>query len=386
MRTKQLRLKADWLGAGCDLGLLIILGWLCTLYTHVGRADNFTDIFYTNSFRGTFEWVNKMDFIGMGCQWVLSVFSVIGVVLIVVRIVTSLLVINARGLCQEIHDIKQSGSGDLYDLGMVGMVKSVAQGKHGTGADAIISAALCLAPDFIKYSDFAENSGMQFDNDVTTSQYMLKIAIPTVMSVFFFAMGFNGTLWHALAVTVDGMGAIADKAVSVNYAAIVDDLVNSNAGYKFQFGSLGTNLGGYQQDIAKDIYGRAVSHLENPSSAQLQAIGRTVENWVQNNVDYSILAKSPQVGKDAQNGLTNGSAVEKDRFIKYLGYDIVVNSNKDMKTQDGVKSVAISELIKAKGDNEATIAGKSDDVVYLFFKQTNSFDGSYFNTDAARTK
>lgn len=373
MRTKQLRLQPDWLGSFCDMSVLACIGLSAFMLSRVGHASDFTDIFYTNSFRGTFEWANKMDFIGMICQWVISVFSVLGVVLIAIRIVTSLLVRSAPGLCQEIHDIKQAGSGDLYDLGLLGMAKSVAQGKHGTGADAIISAAMCLSPDFIRYSDFAENSGMQFDSDITTSQYMLKIAIPTVMAVFFFAMGFNGTLWRALAVTVDGMGAIADKAVSVNYAALVDDLVNSNAGYKFSFGSLGTNLGDYQQDIAKDVYGRAVSRISNPSTAQLQAIGKEVETWVAG-FDCSTIAESSQIGADAKTGLLDGDKAVSDRYIKYLGYDLVVNSGGlDLK----VPSIDVSELVK--GEN---IKGSSNDRIYIFFKQTNSFDGSYFNTDS----
>ena len=44
----------------------------------VAHADNFTDIFYTNSFRGAFEWIQKLDWIGMIVQIVISVFSLVG--------------------------------------------------------------------------------------------------------------------------------------------------------------------------------------------------------------------------------------------------------------------------------------------------------------------
>ena len=46
------------------IATMLFIGAMAT-GTVYGKADNFTDIFYTNSFRGAFEWVQKLDWVGM---------------------------------------------------------------------------------------------------------------------------------------------------------------------------------------------------------------------------------------------------------------------------------------------------------------------------------
>ena len=168
------------------LGMLALIVFVMPLAmtSTVARADNFTDIFYTNSFRGAFTWVEKLDWLGMVVQVVISVFSLLGVVLLTIRIMTSMLYLSAKGMWEEVHDLKSvGGESELYDFGLLNMAKGWAHGKAGTGLDAIIGAILILLPDVKKYSDFGEKAGGQkFDEDTTISQYMLKIALPTVMT------------------------------------------------------------------------------------------------------------------------------------------------------------------------------------------------------------
>lgn len=338
------------------------------------RADNFTDVFYTNSFRGSFEWFKKLDWIGMVVQAVISVFSLVGVALIVIRVMTSMLYLSAKGLWEEVHDLKQSGGeSDMYDLGLINMAKTWAKGKAGTGLDAILGAVLVLLPDVKRYSDFGEKSGQKFDEDTTISQYMLKIALPTVLAVFFLAMGFNGTLVKGLAVTVDAMGTLADKAVSVNYAGFVEDLVASGSGYKFTYDMDGTEEGKLKQSIAKDLYGRVVSEVRGATTAQLYAIGQQVEVTLDSVVDEAI-SSSVQISEQVRQSISNGD----DRYYSYLGFNIIPNTNPDS-SSDSVVSIPLADLIPQ--DIGLQASQEYTKTYHLFIKQVKNFDGAYINID-----
>lgn len=345
----------------------------------IARADNLVDIFYTNSFRGSFEWFKKMDWLGMLVQAVISIFSLVGVSLIVIRIMTSLLYLSAKGLWEEVHDLKQGGGeSELYDFGFVNMAKSWAKGKAGTGLDAIFGAVLILLPDVKKYSDFGEKSGEKFDDDTTMTQYILKILLPTVLAIFFLAMGFNSTLTKGLAVTVDGLGAFADKCVSVNFAGFVDDMVNSGTGYKFTFAAAGTQEGKLQEALAKDLYGRVMSSARGANTAQLQQIGINIESAINENFDSWVSNSSQISEKVASNlGTENG-----DRFYSYLGFEVIANSSTN-ETSGQVGQLLLSDIMEGTGLVGSTTADGNafDKVFHIYIRQTNSFDGSYFNVD-----
>lgn len=366
----------------------MLLSIIASSTVYIGRADNFTDIFYTNSFRGAFTWIQKLDWVGLVVQCVISCFSLFGVALMTIRIMTSMLYLSSKGLWEEVHDLKQSGGeGDLFDFGLVNMAKSWAKGKAGTGLDAVMGAVLILLPDVKKYSDFGEKASGDFDSNMSISQYMLKIALPTIMTVFFFAMGFNGTLFQALAVTVDAMGTAADKAISVNYAGFVEDLVNSGTGYQFYFNASGTNLGRYQQNIAKDIYGRLVSEIHGADAEQLYALGHNVEIWVANNITTANLATG-QVSETVRNGLSGETDSDPDQYVNYMGYELIINGSTAATGELGESGLNIFETFFAGGGDMSAVpridnAYTSQQAKYLhvFLKQTSNFNGSYFNMD-----
>lgn len=345
----------------------------------VARADNFTDIFYTNSFRGTFEWVKKLDWVGMVVQMVISCFSLFGVALLVIRIMTSMLYLSAKGMWEEVHDLKSGGESEMFDFGFVNMAKSWAKGKAGTGLDAIIGAVLILLPDVKKYSDFGEKASGDFSDDMSISQYMLKIALPTVMTVFFFAMGFNGTLFQALAVTVDAMGTLADRAISVNYAGMIDDLVNSGTGYKFSFAAAGTNTGELQESVAKAVYGTCVSEISNPNANQLWQLGVNVENWVRENINASYIAENcaTLISDNIVAGLNGDNA---DLYMALLGVDPpVINGSPEA---NGAITKPLAEFFSSLDSEGFTqLEGAREKYIHLFVRQTRSSNGSYFNLD-----
>ena len=355
--------------------LLILMAAIVVAFINplsVASADSFTDIFFTNSFRGSFEWFKKLDWIGLIVQAVISVFSLVGVCLITIRIMTSLLYLSAKGLWEEVHDMKL-GESDKYDFGLIAMTQAWAKGKGGyTGLDAILGAVLILLPDVKRYSDFGEKSGNKFDSDINMTQYILKISLPTILAVFFLAMGFNGTLVKGLATTVDFMGSVADKAVSVNYSGFIDDLIATGTGYKFTFAATGTEKGDLQGDLAKDIYGRAVSKAKGASEAQLYAIGQKVEAQV-NEIDNWIEKSTTQITEEVLTGVNN----QEDRYYAYLGYDIIVNTSE--KATGASADIPMADLVGVEGI-DAESAGVKEHI-HIFIKQTNSFDSSYFNVE-----
>ena len=235
-----------------------------------------------------------------------------------------------------------------------------------------------LLPDVKKYSDFGEKAGGDFSDDMSISQYMLKIALPTIMTVFFFAMGFNGTLFQALAVTVDAMGTVADRAVSVNYSGFVDDLINSGTGYQFVFSAAGTNEGKLQQQVAKDVYGRCVSQVKDANPQQLYAIGQNVEGWVSENVkpDSEAVSGSSQISAKVKEGLGGDAA---DQYMSYLGYDIVINGNSEATSGEAVWSLGTDGALSGLELTDA--AAQRPQYLHLFIKQTRDSANNYFNTD-----
>ena len=357
----------------------------------VASADNFIDVFYTSGFRGSFEWFQHFDWVGMAVQAVISVFSLVGTALIIIRIMTSLLYLSARGLWEEVHDLKQSGGeSEFYDFGMINMAKTWAKGKAGTGLDAIFGAVLVLLPDVRRYSDFGEKSGNKFDEDTSTTQYFLKILLPTVMSLFFLAMAFNGTLMKFFAITVDGMGAFADQAVSTNIAGFVEDLVNQNSGYTFIASMEGTEQGDFVSRVQKDIYGRVVSKVRGASPAQFFAIGQKIESLVTADALGEAAANSTQVSPQIRDKFGAGGAPENDKYWGYIGYHIGV-SGKSVASEggQGVISYSIGEFLTTDADvgisgdalDEGTAGTYANQYINIYIQQTRTFDGSYLDTN-----
>lgn len=380
--NERINLQKGGFGSFMTLALLLLSLYYTYSINITAKADNFTDIFYTQSFRGAFSWLQNLDWIGMILQAVISIFSVLGVSLVAIRIMTSILYLSSRALWDEVSDLKETGESDKYDFGFINMAKNWARGKAGTGLDAILGAILILLPDVKKYSDFGPRAGDKFDQDISITQYILKILLPTVMITFFCAMGFNGTLWQFLAVTVDGMGKIADTAVSINYAGFIDDLIKTGTGYEFSFGSLGTNKGDLQEDIAKDIYGRVVSKVDNINKNQLYAIGQSIEADLK---ELTISDDNTRVTEEIRAGATSNDP-SSDAYWGYLGYEVVVNTSGEDSGADYIFEVSnyvgTSGESGDTGESGITQIGSTKEYIHVYLKQTKSFNGNFFNTDA----
>lgn len=373
-------ISCDWAsGIAICLAVVFFVGCMSTFIFH-GAADNFTDIFRTNSFRGAMTWIKKLDWVGMLLQIVISTFSLFGVALMTIRIMTSFLYLSAKGMWEEVHDIKSevNSGGDKDFIGLVGMAKTWAGGKHGTGLDAIIGAVLILLPDVKKYSDFGEKSGAKFKHnadDMTMSNYALEILLPTIVCVFLFAFAFNGSMFNAIAITVDGLGSFADVLISRDYAGIVNDMAATVGGYSFSFSSEGSNLGKFKQGLAMNIYGRIFSATKNTDAATNEAIGLAVENtvadWFQSGPS-ALTENAPQVTAKTKEGLQSEAG---DNFVGNIGYEMVVNSSPD--AVGAWKNVEIKDFLPSG----STVSVGDAQYLHIFLNQAKSFSGSYFNID-----
>lgn len=157
-----------------------------------------TGIFNTVAFSGSWEVFTKFNWLGALLQFVISAFCLIGLVLVMIQRLVTMLYLSSEPTFDRIHEIKNAGRGGKA-LGLPGLVKdTIGTANHGTGLDAILSFLLSLLPDVKAYSDYAEDHRQyNLKDDDTITVYMLKVALPTIMIVFFFSIGFNGTLGRA---------------------------------------------------------------------------------------------------------------------------------------------------------------------------------------------
>lgn len=369
----------------CAISLFFAITMVANSFPQSFYADtarSFTDIFNTQSFRGSFEWIYKLDFLGKIMQIIISVFSIVGVFLICTRVISSLLYLSSKNIWDEVSDLKKTGGdNDYFDLGFLGQLKKVGQGKQGTGFDAILAFIFMFLPDIKRYSDFAEGKKDSLDESLTVTQYILKTFVPTVMGIFFFAMGFNGTLFRALGITVEAMGTVADKAVSQDYAAMLDSLIITGDAYAFAIAKDGTEKGDFQYNIAKELYRNVLRRLPSYNTNQSLTIGANIEKAVIEEISAS------NIGSDGENGnavkLTSDDLAV-DANWKLLGYDIVINTTESY-SNSSVKPISKS-LYEWAGGSESgiteggTLYGEDRPTVYahVFVMQTKDTSALYF--------
>lgn len=365
--------------------LAVLVAFISNHVFILAKADNFTDVFSQPGFRGSFNWIQKLDWVGGIVQAVISCFALIGTALIIIRIMTSLLYLSARGLWEEVHDNKETGESQFYDFGLVSMAKSWAKGKAGTGLDAIIGAILILLPDVKKYSDFGEKSHNDFGEDITMSGYVLKILLPTVLSIFFLAMAFNGTLMKGVATSVDLLGAFADKVVSQNYVGFAEDVANSLS-YQFTTKGDSTARGKFMYGMQMDVFGKLVAQIENPSQQQLEALGKKVEEVITADKLAGDENHLSQFAEPVKSGIKNSASdsvldASSDRFWNYIKYDIIINGSQG---NDSHYSIAIDDIIPVGGDLASVNPDETTNkrYIHIYLEPKGTYSGTYFNAGA----
>lgn len=277
----------------------------------------------------------------------------IGLFLVCYQRLISLLYLAGRNTFDTVHEIKSSLSGgsgrDAFGIRSMFTNAMQGGGQYGTGLDAIVGFLLSLLPDVKKYSDYnPERMAFNVQEDDSCTTYMLKTTIPTIMMIFFFAMGYNGTLWQGYGVIVDAMGTAADQLVSTDLNSIVSTAMNTGKAYKFSWDASDSDYGDFMQDMVKAVYKQALKNGRDYTSDTQQSVGSYVDSIFLTGKGYNksdmklykgSTNKTISIGKgkgsiftDADTlakaiGNTTGFKGEDD--AKNLTYTVISNSTKD---------------------------------------------------------
>ena len=295
-----------------------------------------TDLFATTAFSGSWEVFSKFNWLGGAMQFIISAFCLLGLFLICYQRLITMLYLSSRSTFDKVDEIKKAGHGQkFFGMGTIG--RDIFNAQHGTGLDALVSFGLSLLPNIKAYSDYNEERrayNLNEDDSVTT--YMLKVAIPTIMLIFFFAIGFNGTMFKAYGVVVDGMATAANTMVDAGLSTTVDKWMNSGAAYQFGYDS-STEMGKFKQALAKKMYSKVLSKSNNLSADVKQQVGAAIDKWVTDNVGVDA-GKS----KFVAGGVTGFKGTDKD--CANLSSAVTINQFGDYGTEFGGKAVELSKL------------------------------------------
>lgn len=347
---------------------IIIL--LCLLLSpkHVFAAE-LTDLFDTVAFYGSMEVIKKFNWLGKLIQFIISSFSLLGLFLICYQRLITLLYLSGKNTFDNVYDIKEAGKGQAF-FGMKPMIGKTWNAEYGTGLDAFVGFGLSLLPNVKAYSDYnPQNMTYNLKEEDTCTTYMLKVAIPTIMLIFFFAIGFNGTLWRAYGNVVDAMATAAENVVDVNLSVIVDRAMNSGSNYKFHFDDDKSEYGKLKQDAAEKAYKLILKETKDLSTDNKMTIGTSVENIIEKEMGNMSSFYSKFEGDDSADSDAKKYSVSTTMNYTSKGYtndnkrmyDIVIKSSDVGMTGDTkFVHIIISRSIKTdEKDYWAPIGGSS---------------------------
>lgn len=285
--------------------ILIVLG----ANTYASDSDGLTSIFRTDAFRGSMEVIKKADWIGVALQWCISIFSLIALVSIAWQKIATLLYLAARPTFDRVHEIKSDSMNQKF-FGVPDMFSKMVNSKNGTGVDALVFFLLGLLPDLEEYCEYSENARKYNNLEETdgVTQFMLKTALPTILMIFFFSMGYNGTLMQAYGNVADALGYVAERFVSIQLDDQLAKLTNKQKNYTFGYNT-SSKLGASKQATAKKMYSTAVSAYikQAPSGSksltesELATLGQNIEKIVNKIYEQSNPSSTTYLAVDANN-------------------------------------------------------------------------------------
>lgn len=340
----------------------------------VSQASDLTDLFTTVAFSGSWEVFAKFNWLGKALQFLISTFCLLGIVLTVVRVTITILYKSSESIFDRVHEIHTRAQGNQF-FGLPTAIKEVAGGNFGTGADAIVGFLFFLMPDIVVYSDYnPDRMAYNLQKDDTLTTYFLKISLPTIFTIFFFAIGFNGVLWQAYGNVVDALATVAKKAVDVDLAAYVNKALNAGAYYQFSLDD-GTEVGAFKEKIAKSLYNRMLLKMDDLSTSQMQTVGSSIQSWVDNQVTAGDIDSHLNVDASSR------KVAEDDSAVKNFTYNVEINSNSTAPEGKGVY-----HRVVPIGDLGVSVSGDVNYYVHLIIsKNPNADETRYFELGGGTT-
>jgi hypothetical protein len=277
------------------------------------------------AFSGSMEVINKWGWVGVGFNAIISIFSLFGLVLVIYQRLITMLYLSSRNVWDTVYEIKDVQSSSLVNFaGFGSILKNVGQGAGGTGTDVVIGFVLGLLPNVKRYSDYSPTrigNIRSLREDDGMGSYMLKTLSMTVLTIFFFAIGFSGVLVRGYGMVVDGMAAAADSAVSVNLDDWVRKTISSNSSGQFSFTlDDGSGMGAKLNTLSISIYQQALKSGAVITDVLVDDIefGSKIQAWVQENVTAETVKASGNVGSQVVLDYTDmASEGATERIDKY---------------------------------------------------------------------
>ena len=380
--------------------IMVLLMGMAVLATPTPiHAESLTDLFRMRAFQGSMETISKLNWAGALMSGIISIFSFVGLCMLVFRIMTTIMYLSGRNVFDQIHDIKSSSKGAAF--GLPELWKGVYQSNHGSGLDAFISLFLGLLPDVKMYSDYNDDRrNPQLDGDESITQYILKTAIPNVMMIFFLSIGFSGTLWQMFGTVVDAMTVAADKVANTNLTQNVNRLLNTDSYYKFGFGDDGTNWGKLKENMAKSIYNKVLSKSDSSIDGNTSlALGATIGEFFGDNGDLNAkgisyicvgeetLAADDMEGKNIEYSVVVNSVAGKSDKIKN-SHEYVIPFKELYSGISGKKDThAVTQSASDKATEKQNVSNTATDLyvhIYMYRKES-AIKHNYFSVKSKNT-
>ena len=322
-----------------------------SIYANDGQL---TDIFSTKAFQGSWEVINKFNWVGWALNFIISAFCILGLFLILYSRMISLLYLSSRNLWDNVYDMKQK-KGPWF--GVLEMGRSVFNAEHGTGLDAFVGFFYGLLPNVKKYSDYnPEKMSGNLSEEDNAANYILKTAPSTIILIFFFTIGFSGTLAKAYGVVVDAMATAADNVVSVNLSTYVNRFFASGNNHQFSLGKDGTQEGKVQGAIAQQMYRIVISKYNILDQKGMEYVGSKVETWVANNITEAKVK-----GKVGQSKITDSGWKNLDYDVLYTTSNVdeshSISADMDTFVPDGKGRIQIVFKLNSASNTESPFKG-----------------------------
>lgn len=378
--------------------ILLLSFYLIKNLVYTVYADNLLDLFNSYAFRGSLKTLDKFNWVGKLLSFIISVFSMIGLFLICYQRLISLLYLAGRNTFDTVHEIKSglSGGPGKDAFGFRSMFTNAMQGggQYGTGLDAFIGFFLSLLPDVKKYSDYnPERMAYNLQEEDSCTTYMLKTAVPTIMLIFFFSMGFNGTLWQGYGVIVEAMGTAAEQLVDTDLSAMVSTVMNTGKSYKFSWDASGSDYGDFMQSMVKSVYKQALKNGKDYTSSAQQSIGKYVDDIFLTGKGYKdslelhlgSTGKTTAIGKGDGSIFTDGDTLAEaigevtgfkgEDDAKNLDYTVISNSTKDSYQISNAAEIVISAY-----DLGLNSSANGNYIHVIISRKKNSDETMYWHT------
>lgn len=375
------------------LSSIIVRNMLYVVY-----ADNLLDLFNSYAFRGSLKTLDKFNWVGKLMNYIISVFSMIGLFLICFQRLISLLYLSGRNTFDTVWEIKGglSGGTGRDAFGIRSMFTNAMQGggQYGTGLDAIIGFLLSFLPNIKKYSDYnPERMAYNLQEEDSCTTYMLKTAVPTIMLIFFFSMGFNGTLWQGYGVIVGAMGTAAEQLVDTDLSAVVSTVMNTGKAYKFSWDASGSDYGDFMQSMVKSVYKQALKNGKDYTSSAQQSVGKYVDDIFLTGKGYKSsmelnlgsTGKTIAIGKGDGSVFTDGDTLAEaigqvtgfkgEDDAKNLDYSVISNS-----TKEPYKISNAAEIVISAYDLGLNSSANGNYIHVIISRKKNSDETMYWHT------